>query len=439
MDTEKIELYLRLWDLGKTVRDGLNALAEDPGDAQLIVDTRAGFEALRPYLPDEASDAVLHIFSGEETPTEDVQEAGRLVLDSLAEAIGKDLAELLKGYPHIGRGEAERLFLLWDEMPHMKSEGYQWMFDLCMSVSLSMPLESFQYSMRIFEEQPRVLAGKQAMHPGYVYRPTAQRTFERCPICGGEGTPYFRAFSYRMNHFDYPHLPVKLWMRCGGCGDLYTWKHPEECLKPAEEEREIRPDPARAGAAGNTGSSILSAWSRILNRLARYSSGRDLLEVGIGSGEFLAVALEFGYRPDAVEISPESAQSIADMLGIPIWCGDFLNYEPDKTYSIITMGDVIEHVTDPERALRKAYRLLREDGVLWVSTPNFKSSFSRIRKFNDAMWSEPHHISYFSRDGFEALAAKCGFAVREYEVCSRYQGSMELILTKKAAGQGDRA
>ena len=99
-------------------------------------------------------------------------------------------------------------------------------------------------------------------------------------------------------------------------------------------------------------------------------------------------------------------------------------------YSVITMGDVIEHVTDPEKALRKAHELLADDGVLWISTPNFKSSFSLLRKFKDVMWSIANHITYFSYDGMKALAEKCGFKVVDYKVSDHYNGSMELILVK---------
>lgn len=118
------------------------------------------------------------------------------------------------------------------------------------------------------------------------------------------------------------------------------------------------------------------------------------------------------------------------MLNVPIWNGDFLNYSSEKKYSIITMGDVIEHVSSPEAALKNAYELLEEDGVLWLSTPNYESAFSRMLKFNDPMWCEPHHITYFSYIGLANLAEKCGFKVVDYQICSRYNGSMELILVK---------
>ena len=52
------------------------------------------------------------------------------------------------------------------------------------------------------------------------------------------------------------------------------------------------------------------------------------------------------------------------------------------------------------------------------------------------MWKEPSHISYFSFRGLRSLAERCGFAVEDYRVSRRYNGSMELILTKaKPSGE----
>ena len=95
------------------------------------------------------------------------------------------------------------------------------------------------------------------------------------------------------------------------------------------------------------------------------------------------------------------------------------------------MGDIIEHVTDPVKALEKAKSLLEDDGILWLSTPNFESAFSKLHKFEDTMWKTSNHITYFSYQGFKDMAEKCGFSVEEYSVSRRYNGSMELILKKK--------
>lgn len=235
-----------------------------------------------------------------------------------------------------------------------------------------------------------------------------------------------------MADFDYPFEPFKLWMKCESCSNIYTERFPEDFLSLSTHQKDIIPDENNEAAVSDISSGhTLSIWSDILNKLKIFNSKKALLEVGIGNGELLSVALEMGYDVNAVEIVEESAQRVSNILGIPIHCGDFLCFNTDKTYPIIIMGDVIEHVTDPEAALKKAYDLLDADGVLWLSTPNFESSFTRLRKFTDPMWLEPYHITYFNCDGLSALLEKCGFSVREYAVSNRYNGSMELIVTKR--------
>jgi len=440
MDREKIKLFCEIWEHGKIASELLNTLSEHPDDASALETITPAFQPLWPYLSNEFSERIVYLFSGAEIEPKDLNDAGCELLVELSVAISRSLVKLLSDCQYVGSEGLEELFLLWDEMPHVDAAAYQWMFDLCKKASISAPLRSYLYTLRLLEEQPEILSGEKMPHPEYHYRPSKQRTFEKCPICGGSGTPYFSSFSYRMAHFAYPHLPVKLWMKCSSCGDLYTWKYPEELLSLPDPEGPVMPDPAQSlTAIEHTQGYCLAIWADILDSLAAYSSGKKLLEVGVGTGELLAVALELGYQPDAVEIVPAAAHKVADMLGIAVWRGDFLNYRPKTTYSVITMGDVIEHVTDPEMALRNAYQLLRDDGVLWLSTPNFESSFSRMLKFQDPMWKEPYHISYFNRRGLEALAEKCGFVLREYHVSRRYNGSMELIFTKRTAAQGDKA
>lgn len=431
MDAEKIERYGSLLALAEKLSQALNVLAEAPEDEQALEEVSCSFGTLQPYLSGELSYRILYLFSGAEIEPEDLRKAGRRLFNEVAESTCQFLIESVSSCTYVEQGEADKLFLLWDKIPHTAAKVYQGIFDCCVKASVSAPVQAFEHMLRIFEEQPGLLSGEGNPHPDYVYRPSEQHTFDQCPICGGTGEPYYNAFAYQMADFCYPHLPAKLWMKCGSCGNLYTWKYPKELLKYSEVEQMVVPDPTKKlTAILETDGMSLSIWSNVLNKLRTYTNGTELLEVGIGQGELLAVALEMGYQPDAVEIVPSIAHRVSDILGIPIWCGDFLHYAPDKTYSIITMGDVIEHVTDPEKALRNAYGLLRDDGVLWLSTPNFESSFSRIKKFYDPMWTEPYHISYFNRVGIEALAAKCGFTLREYCVSQRYNGSMELILTK---------
>lgn len=332
---------------------------------------------------------------------------------------------------YMEREFAEKLFEFCANAPRSNNSA-SFLINLINKLRLSSRYEEMGLLISMMEKYPNLLSGEIMPHHEYVYKPSTQHTFEKCPICGGEGEPYHRSFSYLMQHFDNPFQPFKLWIQCKECKNLYTWKFPVDFLELSTHQKKITPSENSQNAVSNIQSAhTLGIWSNILNKLRAYTEKKVLLEVGIGKGELLSVALEMNYQADAVEIVEESAQNVSDILGIPIWCGDFLNFSPDKTYSVIIMGDVIEHVTDPEAALRNAYRLLEDDGVLWLSTPNYESSFTRLKKFTDAMWNEPYHITYFNYDGLAVLLEKCGFEIREYSVSSRYNGSMELIITKK--------
>lgn len=326
---------------------------------------------------------------------------------------------------------AENFFRFINETPRIKYSAV-FLTNLISKLRFQTERKKFEFLMNMVKRYPNILMGEGMSHPNYVYKPSAQRTFEKCPICGGTGEPYHCAFSYRMVHFDNPYQPFKLWMQCGSCKNLYSEQFPEEFLELSTHQKEILPREDHKDDVSDIANALkLSIWSDILNKLRKYTDKKVLLEVGIGKGELLSAALEMGYEANAVEIVEESAQNISDILGIPIHCGDFLNYKPGRKFPIIIMGDVIEHVTDPEAALRNAFELLDDDGVLWLSTPNYESSFTRLKKFTDPMWLEPYHITYFNYTGLEALLNKCGFEVKEYSISNRYNGSMELIITKK--------
>ena len=69
----------------------------------------------------------------------------------------------------------------------------------------------------------------------------------------------------------------------------------------------------------------------------------------------------------------------------------------DKTFDTIVSGDMLEHIENPSEFFRECYRVLKDDGVLIVSTPNasyfplffLNALFIKRFYFNDT------HISLF--------------------------------------------
>lgn len=299
------------------------------------------------------------------------------------------------------------------------------------------PLEAYRLGMRAFELNRtlcRNIFPPNAPAYNYVYRKIEEISFDRCPVCHHTGTPYYCSAPMFMRSFNSMVSPLKLWMKCDSCGQLYTYRYPQN-LNPPEEDGQKAGDGKLALPVMEPNSALIWIFGDILKKLISASRGKRLLEVGVGGGELIAAALELGCEAEGVEIIKKQAEYIQALLGVEIHCTDFLKFETSEKFDMITMGDVIEHIMDPVAAIAKANRLLKENGVLWISTPNFESGFSRVMKFKDPMWDEPYHISYFSYEGLKKILCGNGFRPIDYSISKRYNGSMEIIAVKEGAGR----
>lgn len=301
--------------------------------------------------------------------------------------------------------------------------GYFYLARMCKK---TMPVESYFAANKAFEINPDLYTLIELPYRAnpIAVKPAQQMIQEACPICGQECVPYYNAVQFFAINYESFFAPSKLWMKCENCGTLHAYNFPV-----LEQQDFVGCDTSEESAAIEP-RYLLQIPSRILNRILQYTDAQTLLDVGIGNGELLSVGAEFGLEVEGVEIALKEAHKVREGLGITVHCCDFLQFETDKKYDIITMGDVIEHVSNPVMALQKAYDLLAEEGVLWLSTPNYNSAFSMYHKFSDPMWNEPWHFTYYSREGMLAILADIGFVCKQYDVSERYNGSMELILKK---------
>lgn len=88
-----------------------------------------------------------------------------------------------------------------------------------------------------------------------------------------------------------------------------------------------------------------------------------------------------------------------------------------SSYDVIFLGNVIEHVLDPEQLLSFLFKLLSPTGVLVIVAPNDFSSLQDYileKGFADAPWwlAYPDHLSYFNKESMTALVHGLGHSVR---------------------------
>lgn len=159
------------------------------------------------------------------------------------------------------------------------------------------------------------------------------------------------------------------------------------------------------------------AVSRLLREhvAQRLPATAQVLDVGCGNGEFLALAKELGYGVLGVDVSA-SAKKLCAQHGIEARVGDFRApgvIAADETFDLVTFWDVIEHLDDPASFLRRACQVLKPGGLILIKTPKITHFTLRLSamlpRVAGAMLQLPGHIQFFQPQGAASLLRASGF------------------------------
>jgi 2-polyprenyl-3-methyl-5-hydroxy-6-metoxy-1,4-benzoquinol methylase len=129
----------------------------------------------------------------------------------------------------------------------------------------------------------------------------------------------------------------------------------------------------------------------------------SILDIGAGTGDFLAVAKENGWETVGVEPS-DKARAIALKKAVS-FVEDTLGLE-SHSFDVITMWHVLEHVPNLDNQIKELKRLLKPSGTLIVAVPNFKSFDAKHYGTFWAAYDVPIHFWHFSKKAIKMLFEK---------------------------------
>ena len=162
------------------------------------------------------------------------------------------------------------------------------------------------------------------------------------------------------------------------------------------------------------------AHLRPLEEITGRANGHKLLDVGCYIGVFIEIAAQHGWDAWGIEPSQWAAEQ-ARGQGLNVIAGTLEAANlPDESFDVVTMWDVIEHVTDPLAEIRRAHRLLRPGGLIVIHTMDIDSLFARVMGPRWP-WLMEMHIYYFSQRTMAAMLDKAGFSVIRSGPQGRYQ------------------
>ena len=207
---------------------------------------------------------------------------------------------------------------------------------------------------------------------------------------------------------------------CFACGFRHVLPLPD----PASLEQEYREKyyadekPNFIAHAGEDQAWFELAQNDRLTIFEKLVGGRRLLDIGCGHGFFLKTAIARGWDAHGIEPSRQAAAH-ARSLGASVTEG-FFNAETAPTlgrFDVVNLTNVLEHVPDAAKTLKRAADLLEPGGVLCAGVPNDFSLFQIAARgaveVGEWWLAPPHHLNYFDFDSLEGAVMKLGLRLAE--------------------------
>ena len=261
-----------------------------------------------------------------------------------------------------------------------------------------------------------------------------------CALC--------RGVEYRVLH----DLGWRRVLRCSGCGLVRADPLPSLAEKEAVETQGYTDDTAFPEMRdffanchrGFVDDPVIREMRRHLQRLETALGGPGtLLDVGAGTGIFMYLARERGWRPDGVDICPLTADKAAQEFGVHITVGPFEEQHfGGRRFDAATMLDVLEHVVDPLATLQRVHALLRPGAALAIAVPNQRclltlavGAYARAGgpKARDLLGRlyVPPHLHYFTPRTLRRMVEAAGFRIADLSQGRVYLGRYRMSLAMR--------
>ena len=227
--------------------------------------------------------------------------------------------------------------------------------------------------------------------------------------------------------------PLRVWVKCKKCGLIYTnpMTNEEDMNLYYSEISKERRAGGKYGDVENKIEFLISMSNKRLEKLENvYRKKGRLLDIGTGIGTFVGVAKERGWNAEGLEFNRYDCEFAKNKFGLDLLQEDFYDFSQDRVYDVVTLFEVIEHLSHPLKDLKKINKLVKDDGMLVLATPIVDSLHGKREGLNAANWYVVTHLSYFSFEVLNNYLHESGFEIIEVNYSPEGYGRLEFYCAK---------
>jgi 2-polyprenyl-3-methyl-5-hydroxy-6-metoxy-1,4-benzoquinol methylase len=167
-----------------------------------------------------------------------------------------------------------------------------------------------------------------------------------------------------------------------------------------------------------------------INQLVGPKDDRSLFDVGAGSGGFLSMARDAGFRPAGNDLSNGAVDLARESHDIDLMLGDLADIDDPGQHDVVTLWCVLAHVPDGSTLMRDVLRVLKPGGLMYLQTPRWSAmdtmgmaaqdvARGRATKITDRRLGM-HHMVLHTADSIRALLERLGYEIVAVEPHVRY-------------------
>lgn len=149
----------------------------------------------------------------------------------------------------------------------------------------------------------------------------------------------------------------------------------------------------------------------------------NILECGCSTGFISRMMVAAGSRVVGIELDAPAAeqakQFCARVLSIDLNQPDWTRWV-DERFDLVTFGDVLEHLVDPEATLREARKVLTPGGCVLISLPNIAHWSMRLRllfgrfEYESIGLLDHTHLRFYTVATAHRMIRNAGYRIRRF-------------------------
>jgi SAM-dependent methyltransferase len=200
---------------------------------------------------------------------------------------------------------------------------------------------------------------------------------------------------------------------CANCDLMFVWPIPENLDKIYLQDYFVNSSNNQDFGYTNYDQdkeSMKDVFVKIIADFERMVVGRKIFDVGAATGYFLDLAKQRTWQTAGTEIS-EYAANEAVKRGHRVVCRLLDELVVDEKYDVVTMWDVLEHVSKPQAYLAKANDLLSAEGLLAINTVDRGSLFAKLLGLKWHLIVPPEHLNFYSLKNLKIILEQAGFEI----------------------------